>query len=175
MVTQCCVTSFLEQRQVRIFWNFIMDAMDDLYAVLGLDRKLEISQEAIRKAYRVKVLACHPDKRRGDTQSAAAEFLRVKRGIWRPRSGGISNQVWHSAWNSCEESGTFNFLPMQHASELFHPKRGLERKLNNYLRREMHVWLPEFEQQLLLKSRRPFKSTVEAGHTKNMSRIHFVN
>ena len=55
-----------------------MEGHTDLYTILGLDKTVEISQETIRKAYHVKALACHPDKRHGDP-NVGTEFLEVKK------------------------------------------------------------------------------------------------
>ncbi|CAM6023720.1 unnamed protein product [Sphagnum balticum] len=52
---------------------------EDFYLLLGLTTSgPEVPQAAIRKAYRVRALLCHPDKR-GDDPVAAAEFVSLQR------------------------------------------------------------------------------------------------
>ncbi|CAK9271863.1 unnamed protein product [Sphagnum jensenii] len=53
--------------------------LEDFYLLLGLTTSgPEVPQAAIRKAYRVRALLCHPDKR-GDDPVAAAEFVSLQR------------------------------------------------------------------------------------------------
>ncbi|KAL2610206.1 hypothetical protein R1flu_028779 [Riccia fluitans] len=49
--------------------------LEDLYLVLGIENGgPEVAQLEVRKAYRLRALLCHPDKRRKDAAAAALEF-----------------------------------------------------------------------------------------------------